>query len=801
MCAVAGVALSIAIGGFAACPTQALAAANPTKWVLSYDIGRNVDRTKVEGNAPQEERNECTALSKDICQAGEVGHGSREMSYPETVAVNKLTGDVYVGANNHRIQVLDPEGQFLFMFGWNVNGTKVALGSGATQEEKNICTAASGDKCGEGENGTGLAGQLSETVESVAIDQTTGNLYILDRAFHRIDEYTASGKFVLMIGGQVNKKGGNVCTQAEESECEEGVEGSGHDMLEKLADGSYGNAITVGPEGLLYVGEEGGVQKLKADGAWAGKISVPGVVTGVAVDPAEDVFVTDRTFTGVHEYNAKEELQSCVLDATSETIGGIALNAADQLGITETPEAHVAVYDSQGSSCGKFVSEVLPPSGTLTGFPAGIAFSAHGNSKGEAEDQLYVANENNFDVEGYVPVLFPEVATCETLSVSFTSAIVCGTINANGVHTRGFFRYGFSGSLEDETPTAFLGEGTVVEPFSDELTDLIPNQVYYDQAWVEAPSGGVEQLAPAPEIVSFRTRGPPPEISGAPIAAFVTDQSAALSATVNPEHAATRYHFEYAQCENESQAFAACGEPRSTPDIESAVYGSVGVEQEIAGLAPQASYVYRLVADNDFETEGMHEGGQAVGAEGHLTTGSLPIPTASTGEFGAVTATGAVIAGTVDPDGAAATYVFELGLYDGANTQYGIVFSGPVEAGLGPLEEQLALSGLQPGTSYAYRIAIRSGYVSSPNGETQGETRVFTTGGLPAALESPSAPPMLAIPSIKFPVEAKPPAKATVRCKRGYQRNKHGKCVKKAKRAKKATSSRKPAGSGGTGRR
>jgi hypothetical protein len=75
---------------------------------------------------------------------------------PAAVAVDQPSGDVYVAdSNKHRITKFTSTGQFVFLIGRNVNATKVALGGGATQLEKNICTAASGDTCTTGTSGTG----------------------------------------------------------------------------------------------------------------------------------------------------------------------------------------------------------------------------------------------------------------------------------------------------------------------------------------------------------------------------------------------------------------------------------------------------------------------------------------------------------------------------------------------------------------------------------------------------------------------------------------------------------------------
>ncbi len=776
-------ALFLMIAASALCPSQAFASVAPTKWLFAFDVGRNVNKTKIEVNAPQEERNECTVVSKDACQVPvEEGTGPREFFFNESIAVSKLTGDVYVGEKSHRVQVLGPEGEFLFTFGWNVNKTKVALGVGVTQQEKNICAAGSGDQCGEGESGTGLAGQIFDG-ESLTVDPETGDLYVLDPEYHRVEQYTSMGEFVSMFGGQVNKKGGGICTKAEESECKAGIEGSSHGSFENLQLGGYGNLLTFGgPENLLYVADEGRVQKFDASGSWVDQIAISGTPEAVAVDNAGDLFMFGSGAAGVHEYNAEDELQPCTIDPSSEHVRGLAFDAAERLGLTEQTESKnlVAVYETQGVNCGKIVSEI-----GVTGQPTGISFGLHEDGKGEAEDQLYVANPNNRDVEGYLASVFPEVETCSAKAIAATTAELCGNVNPAGLLTRGFFEYGTEeGKLDFRSRTVLVGEGTAFEPLNIEILGLTPNQQYFDQAGVEAEVGGVARQASASTIDAFRTKGPPPEVPGTPSASLVTDKSGVLGAQVNPEHSMTRYSFEYARCESESEALAACHEARTTALLTSEAYGVVNVAQEISGLAPRATYVYRLVAENQFEFEGKPEGGRTVGAEAHFTTGSLPVPSASTGAATAVTATGAIVSGAINPDGPAETYAFELGVYAGAATQYGIVFSGPVDAGLEPVEKQLALSGLQPATTYAYRIWIQDS--SDPSGMVIGETRVFTTSGLPSVLESPVSLPMLLVPATKFPTAtgAKPRLKSTVKCKRGYQRNKRNKCVKKLKRAK-----------------
>jgi phosphodiesterase/alkaline phosphatase D-like protein len=94
-------------------------------------------------------------------------------------------------------------------------------------------------------------------------------------------------------------------------------------------------------------------------------------------------------------------------------------------------------------------------------------------------------------------------------------------------------------------------------------------------------------------------------------------------------------------------------------------------------------------------------------------------PIATTGAASAVTATGATLAGSVDPEGALTTYRFEYG----TTTAYGSV-SPDAEAGSGrdPVAVSADLAGLTPNTTYHYRVTA-----TNAAGTTRGEDRTFTT--------------------------------------------------------------------------
>jgi hypothetical protein len=737
---VIGISIMLVLAGTT---TIATASPIPNKFLLASHFGKEVDAT-TGGNV-------CTHASGDKCQspAKESGDAGGFL-YPLSIAVNNDAGSlsyehVYVADRvNHRVQEFTASGQFLNMLGGNVNGSG-----------NNICTKAEESKCQAGESGD-LPGQFGY-VESVAVDPTSGDVFVADvllgsvngeyASAERVQKFSPAGQFLLEMGKEVNETSkGNVCSAGEACKgaalqtiavAEANSEPGAFDFTTEA-----GNVLTVGgAKDMVYVGDHARVQEFNAiSGAPAGEISLAAIsevgdTTGVAVDPAGDVFVSDSGSPGIHEYNASGVLQSTVIDDDSSAVRGLALDPHGRIGILEgSIPRHGVLYSAQGD----LISEFAGPSGSMSGEPTGLAFAA--------SDEMYVVNVPEQEVEVYTPYVFPELRTCAASEITGTSAELCGEINPNGVHTKGFFQYKKESSSESVTPTIFESQSEIFEPVSFRLTNLEPNQVYQYKMGVEAEADGEEVNAHGGEL-SFHTPGLAPQISGQPSASFLTAQSAVLNASLNPEHTTTLYRFEYGAC----AALAGCATVQSTPIEVSSVYGMIGSSQEIVGLAPSTTYSFRLVAKNEFEEAGKAVEDESTSTEGSFTTGPAPAPSVTTGAFGAVTATSAVISGIVNPDGRPASYAFEVGVYDGTSTQYGVVFSGSAGSGSTPIEETWPLTGLQPGTTYAYRITISSGYIVTESHTLQGGAGTFTTTGLPAALSLPPVLGQLPIPKIAFP--------------------------------------------------
>ncbi len=128
----------------------------------------------------------CTAT----CKAGVEGNGVGQFTELRGGIALDATGDLYVYENaNNRVQKFSPSGQFLLMFGGEVNQGPTNPG--------NLCTAqhvTEGDTCGAGTSGT-ADGQFSNgTVGNyIAYNPTTDSLFVGDK--DRIQEFDTDGTF------------------------------------------------------------------------------------------------------------------------------------------------------------------------------------------------------------------------------------------------------------------------------------------------------------------------------------------------------------------------------------------------------------------------------------------------------------------------------------------------------------------------------------------------------------------------------------------------------------------------------
>ncbi len=117
---------------------------------------------------------------------------------PTSVAVDQTTSDVYVTDPGHfRIEKFTSSGEFILMFGKEVNRSEVDT-PGSTEAQRNVCTAASGDICQPGAQGS-EPGAFSDPA-FIAVDNSSdasrGDIYVGDTGDNYVSKFESSGNLI-----------------------------------------------------------------------------------------------------------------------------------------------------------------------------------------------------------------------------------------------------------------------------------------------------------------------------------------------------------------------------------------------------------------------------------------------------------------------------------------------------------------------------------------------------------------------------------------------------------------------------
>jgi hypothetical protein len=213
---------------------------------------------------------------------------------------------------------------------------------------------------------------------------------------------------------------------------------------------------------------------------------------------------------------------------------------------------------------------------------------------------------------GTIPVgSNPAAVTQAASAIGTTGATLNASVRAYGVDTTYHFEYGTTTSYGSRWPTvdADAGSGTTSVSVSSVPSGLSPGTAYHYRV-VATNSGGTTNGADR----TFTTLSPPTVATGP--ASAVTGTTATLGGSVNPNGAATTYHFEYGTT-------AAYGTQSPTVDA-SAGSGSSPVSESasLTGLTPGTTYHFRLVAKSSV--------GTSTGDDQLFTTDPAPPPPTTT---------------------------------------------------------------------------------------------------------------------------------------------------------------------------
>jgi DNA-binding beta-propeller fold protein YncE len=469
------------------------------------------------------------AVPPFLTRFGEVGTGAGQISQAGPLATDPVNGRVYVGDGaNNRVSVFSPWGDFRMAFGWGVVNGAAELQSCGPKATPPTTTCRSG-------LAGGGRGELTEPWAGIGVD-SSGNVYVAERATNRVQKFSPEGKFTLMFGGDVNKTkveeagsseaARNLCTAASGDVCQAGSAGGGSGQFKEL----LGIAITAA--GTVYVGDTDRIEVFNTEGVYQTQFGLPeegevkggtpegkGHPSGLAVDPAGSLYFdflqNDAMETPEHPNIYKHTASGWSLFAETPFAKILTI---DQTGTVYAIKGglearggnrEVIAFDAGGNP-------TIPP-GSEFGTPEGGTFleSAHlmsiaTNSVGDIYMAIFKPStpfDNYITAYGPGPVALepppvvpPSVGEEYATSVDLDGAVVRAGINPHyWADTTYYVQYGTEdceagGCMEQPAPPgAPLGAGAINQEATSSgvfLADLLPHTTYHYRFVAQSSGGG-----------------------------------------------------------------------------------------------------------------------------------------------------------------------------------------------------------------------------------------------------------------------------------------------------------------------
>jgi phosphodiesterase/alkaline phosphatase D-like protein len=303
----------------------------------------------------------------------------------------------------------------------------------------------------------------------------------------------------------------------------------------------------------------------------------------------------------------------------------------------------------------------------------------------------------------------PTAVTDTNVAPTNSTAVVTGKVTPDGAPTTYWYEFGLSSALGSKTSAQTIGSGFTAIASPGYITGLAANTTYYFRLDAQNSFGTVSGAT-----YSFTTNSTP-AVSGNPPAVStnavsqLTSTSADLNGHMNPRSSGTTYWFEYGQTPDLGNvtAFQSGG----NGDV------SIAVSATVTGLNPQTKYYFRIDAQNQY--------GTVTGSTQSFTTSAptaTTAPVVTTGVASPVATTTAIFIGTVNPYGAATTYWFEYSTNSNFGGQSHTTVKQSAGSGATTVPVQASISGLQPNTTYYFRVVAQNSA-----GTTRGTSQTLTT--------------------------------------------------------------------------
>ena len=621
---------------------------------------------------------------------------------------NGTEGWLYVvDDHNHRIQAFNAAGAFQWTIGRDVIKTSPTGGSTDLGDVFEKCVVAVDCKAGSaGTTSDGPTGEF-DNPQGIAINQQTGDLYVRDRDNRRVQQFKADGTFVRMWGHDVIVSG------------KPNDNGTGFEVCD-VTNGNVGADCKIGTSGAL-----------------GGQLATSSTVsTGIAVVPAGaakagNLIVADPANRRVQEFTAAGVfLRLWGWDVVNSGPGNDVTPPTNEFEICVAVDGDVCkVAGAAGSGPGRFPNNS----------PAHVAVDAGGTVYTLESTIGASVPVMRFDSSAVAPAAFVAPGNIGGLILQapgglaidpVTGDLFVGASSSSAILGAGFLRITNPSGSPTVTRNMLATEaeiGTVLGIGLDPSTGTI----YTSQN----VAGGAAGSSPNRVLASDDNGAPPATMSIAPPSGLGAHE-ATFNGTVNPNDAGigVGYRFQFSR--------NGVTWTDVTPNQSLGTGTSpIAVDDTVTGLEANTFYRVRLVTKKEFGNP------EYPSPELTFLTDAVA-PEVQTLQPQARTDVGARLLGRVNPNNLPTAYHFEYG----ETASYGTkapVPSGSVSGGTGKLV-LAEVEGLDPDTTYHYRLCAENAEGSACGADVSFETRGALVAGAARGYEM-ITPPFKIVRSVGTP--------------------------------------------------
>lgn len=483
-----------------------------------------------------------------------------------------------------------------------------------------------------GSKGSG-SGQFEEPT-GIAVNDVTHDVYVVDSANNRVEEFNATGSTVVSeFNGSATPSGafespggtsGIAVDNSGKTVLEDPSVGDvyvidrGHKVIDKFSEsgvylgqltGTKGgvtpfgelDGVAVDPTGELWVSQNNGEPTAEVDtfsSALANEFNSTVVLNFGPLAPGFAVDSNDNLYAMVGSQAAKFTSTGEVVNyAVFKYVGavGMAVNFANN-------DVYIASQTNEQASGTPQVNAYSATEALIEAFGSRDLTSDSGVAVDSSDGTVYVADPTADTVDVFDEVPVPDVTTEPPSNLQTTSATLKGTVNPNGSTLASCeFEYGSEAGSYTHTVGCSPAAGAVTgtEPVAVEAN--VSGLTRYTTYHYRLVAANENESVPSPDA-EFVTAG-----AGVPgeSVSDVTASGAMLEARVDPNGMDTHYYFQYGAESTEGCAehLSSCVDVPASPGAD--LGAAIGIQElglHIQKLQPGTTYHYRVVTVQGGET-------------------------------------------------------------------------------------------------------------------------------------------------------------------------------------------------------